>query len=105
MANPVDIMCNCYGSHVLRRLLCLCKGVPVDSLEFHGTNPSVVLALRSSQVDSQKSPHHQPFPDQFKVLISEMVDPSRVDMAALQANQYSSLVLQACLCYLFQVIA
>lgn len=101
MPNPVDIMCNCYGSHVLRRLLCLCKGVPIDSLEFHGTNPSAVLAerlnLRSPQVDDHKSPQNPPFPNLLKVLISEMLDPLRADVAILQANQYSSLVLQACL--------
>ncbi|KAH6836297.1 pumilio 23 [Perilla frutescens var. hirtella] len=101
LENPVDIMCNCYGSHVLRRLLCLCKGVPIDSLEFHSTNPSVVLAerfnLKSSQVDGLKSPQNQPFPDQLKALISEMLDPLRADIAILQANQYSSLVLQTAL--------
>ncbi|XP_047946037.1 pumilio homolog 23-like isoform X2 [Salvia hispanica] len=101
VANPVDIMCNCYGSHVLRRLLCLCKGVPMDSLEFHSTNPSAVLAerlnLRSSHADSHNAPQNQPFPNQLKFLISEMVDPSRADMATLQANQYSSLVLQTAL--------
>ncbi|XP_057794415.1 pumilio homolog 23 isoform X2 [Salvia miltiorrhiza] len=101
VADPVEIMCNCYGSHVLRRLLCLCKGVPMDSLEFHSTNPSVVLAerlnLRSSHVDGHKTLQNQPFPDQLKFLISEMVDPSRADMAVLQANQYSSLVLQTAL--------
>ncbi|KAG6409244.1 hypothetical protein SASPL_132278 [Salvia splendens] len=103
VANPAEIMCNCYGSHVLRRLLCLCKGVPMDSLEFHSTNPSVVLAerlnLRSSHLDTHNVPQNQPFPDQLKFLISEMVDPSREDIAILQTNQYSSLVLQACICY------
>ncbi|XP_042010641.1 pumilio homolog 23-like isoform X1 [Salvia splendens] len=103
VANPAEIMCNCYGSHVLRRLLCLCKGVPMDSLEFHSTNPSVVLAerlnLRSSHVDSLNTPQNQPFPDQLKFLISEMVDPSRADIAILQTNQYSSLVLQARICH------
>ncbi|KAG6425141.1 hypothetical protein SASPL_115566 [Salvia splendens] len=82
------------------RLLCLCKGVPLDSLEFPSTNPSAVLAerlnLRSSHADSHNAPQNQPFPNQLKFLISEMVDPSRADMATLQANQYSSLVLQAC---------
>ncbi|XP_047980682.1 pumilio homolog 23-like isoform X2 [Salvia hispanica] len=101
VTNAVDIMCNCYGSHVLRRLLCLCKGVPMDSLEFHSTNPSVVLAerlnLRSSHVDSHNAPQNQPFPDQLKFLISEMVNPSRADIAILQTNQYSSLVLQTAL--------
>lgn len=74
----------------------------MDSLEFHSTNPSAVLAerlnLRSSQADGHNTPQNQPFPDQLKFLISEMVDPSRADMAVLQANQYSSLVLQACFC-------
>lgn len=73
----------------------------MDSLEFHSTNPSAVLSERfnlksSSQVDDHSSPQNQPFPNQLKALISEMVDPSRADMAILQTNQYSSLVLQAC---------
>lgn len=104
VVNPVDIMCNCYGSHVLRRLLCLCKGVPIDSLEFHSTKPSIVLAerlnMRSSRMDGHESQQNQPFPDQLKFLISEMLNPLRADVAILQANQYSSLVLQACFCYL-----
>ncbi|KAL0341783.1 UNVERIFIED_CONTAM: Pumilio23 [Sesamum calycinum] len=101
VVNPVDIMCNCYGSHVLRRLLCLCKGVPVDSSEFHSIKPSVVLAerlnLRSSQLDGHETQQNQPFPDQLKFLISEMLNPLRADIAILQVNQYSSLVLQTAL--------
>ncbi|KAI3905714.1 hypothetical protein MKW92_016408, partial [Papaver armeniacum] len=42
---PVDVMCDLYGSHVLRNLLCLCKGVLLDSLqEFHVTKSSTVLS-------------------------------------------------------------
>ncbi|KAL6568341.1 hypothetical protein OROHE_004025 [Orobanche hederae] len=98
VANPVDIMCNCYGSHVLRRLLCLCKGAPADSLEFHSTKPSIVLAerlnMRSSKLDSHELHQSQPFPNQLKFLMSELLNPSRTDIAVLQKNQYSSLVLQ-----------
>lgn len=104
MVNPVDIMCNCYGSHVLRRLLCLCKGVPIDSLEFHSTKPSAVLAerlnMRSSLLDSHESQDNQPFPDQLKFLVTEMSNPLKADMGILQVNQFSSLVLQACFCSL-----
>ncbi|KAL6496900.1 hypothetical protein OROGR_028829 [Orobanche gracilis] len=101
VANPVDIMCNCYGSHVLRRLLCLCKGAPADSLEFHSTKPAIVLAerlnMRSSKLDSHELRQSQPFPDQLKFLMSELLNPSRTDIAVLQKNQYSSLVLQTAL--------
>ncbi|CAA0821179.1 Pumilio homolog 23 [Striga hermonthica] len=102
VANPVDIiMCNCHGSHVLRRLLCLCKGVPVDSLEFHSTKSSVVLAerlnLKLSRFDSHEEQQNQSFPDQLKLLISELSNPSKIDIAVLQKNQYSSLVLQTAL--------
>lgn len=101
VVNPLDMMCNCYGSHVLRRLLCLCKGVPLDSSEFHGAKPSVVLAerlnLRSSQLDSTELRHEDSFPDQLKILITEMLNPLRVDIATIQMNQYSSLVVQTAL--------
>ncbi|KAK4487623.1 hypothetical protein RD792_005725 [Penstemon davidsonii] len=94
-----DIICNCYGSHVLRRILCLCKGVPIESSEFHGTKSSVVLAerfnMRSSQLNGHELQQNEPFPDQLKFLVSEMLNPLRVDIATVQANQYSSLVLQA----------
>nr|5WZK_A Chain A, Pumilio homolog 23 [Arabidopsis thaliana] len=66
--NPLDMMCNCYGSHVLRRLLCLCKGVP-----------------------------HQGFPGMLTYLLSGLLSCSREDMKYLQVDQYSSLVLQTAL--------
>ncbi|KAK4489649.1 hypothetical protein RD792_005461 [Penstemon davidsonii] len=95
VTDSVDIMCNCYGSHVLRRILCLCKGVPIESSEFHGTKSSVVLAerfnMRSSQLNGHELQQNEPFPDQLKFLVSEMLNPLRVDIATVQANQYSSL--------------
>ncbi|XP_051147669.1 pumilio homolog 23 isoform X2 [Andrographis paniculata] len=101
LVNPIDMICNCYGSHVIRGLLCLCKGVPIDSPEFHSLQSSTVLAERlnfqSSQLDGNKSQQTQPFPNQLKYLISEMVNPSRVDIGVLQVNQFSSLVLQTAL--------
>lgn len=101
LVNPVDIMCNCYGSHVMRSLLYLCEGQTLGSSEFHSSKPSVLLAerlnLRSSELDGHKLQHHQKFPDQLKFLVSEMLNPSRVDIATLLVNQYSSLVLQTAL--------
>ncbi|KAG8380221.1 hypothetical protein BUALT_Bualt07G0170800 [Buddleja alternifolia] len=92
--NPIDVMCNCYGSHVLRRILCLCKGVPIESSKSHNVKSSVALAerlnMRSSQLDAHEI-QNQPFPDQLKLLISEMLNPLRVDIATLLVNQYSSL--------------
>ncbi|KAK9132516.1 hypothetical protein Scep_012044 [Stephania cephalantha] len=47
VANALDLMCSCYGSHVLRSLLCVCKGVSVDALEdFHTTKKSATLVKR-----------------------------------------------------------
>ncbi|PWA78484.1 Armadillo-like helical [Artemisia annua] len=45
-ANPVEVMTNCHGSHVLRSLLCLSKGVPLDSSDFHSKKSPAVLAQR-----------------------------------------------------------
>lgn len=100
--NPVDMMCNCYGSHVLRSLLCLCKGAPLESSEFHATKPSTVLAERlnfkpSQQEENDSQNLQQGFPDLLKFLITGMLDTAKIDIAILQADQYSSLVLQACL--------
>lgn len=102
VVNPVDVMCNCHGSHVLRSLLCLCKGVPLDSSEFHATKSSTVLAerlnFRPPQTDRNDSQHFQQgFPDLLKFLVSEMLNAARKNIATLQIDQYSSLVLQACL--------
>lgn len=107
VVNPVDLMCDCYGSHVLRSLLCLCKGVPLDSSEFHGGKSSKVLAERFnfkvSEFHGNDSQHlEQGFPDLLKFLVSGMVNCTREDIKTLQVDQYSSLVLQACLfcsCY------
>lgn len=104
VANPVDVMCNCYGSHVLRTLLCLCKGVPLDSSELHGAKSSKVLATRLNLNvsrlegnDSQQS--HKGFPHLLSFLVSGILQSARKDIKALQVDQYSSLVLQACLPY------
>lgn len=99
LVNPVDVMCNCYGSHVIRSFLCLCKGVPLDSPEFHTTKSSTVLAKRlnfkPSHLDGNGLPHQQGFPELLKFFVSEMFKCSEKDIAILQVEQYSSLVLQA----------
>ncbi|KAJ0007248.1 hypothetical protein Pint_29456 [Pistacia integerrima] len=101
VSNAVDVMCNCYGSHVLRSLFCLCKGVPLDSSEFHRAKPSAVLAerlnLNAFQSSGNDLPHPHPlFPDLLKLLISGILKCSKKDIKTLQTDQYSSLVLQAC---------
>lgn len=100
MVNPVDLMCNCYGSHVLRSLLCLCKGVPIDSFEFHAKKSSVVLAarlnFRPSHSDRNYSQHSLPgFPDLLNFLVTEMLKAAGKDIETLLVDQYGSLVLQA----------
>ncbi|EOA33684.1 hypothetical protein CARUB_v10019867mg [Capsella rubella] len=100
--NPLDMLCNCYGSHVLRRLLCLCKGVSIDSPELYGAKSSKALAkrlnLKMSQLDENNVEiPHQGFPDLLKYLLSGILNCSREDMKYLQVDQYSSLVLQTAL--------
>ncbi|CAI9114512.1 OLC1v1015251C2 [Oldenlandia corymbosa var. corymbosa] len=101
VANPIDTMCNCHGSHVLRSLLSLCRGVPLDSTEFHSTKSSVVLAERLNTRASQRSATDlqnipQRYPELLRSLVSEMLNSATKDMV-LQCNQYSSLVLQTAL--------
>lgn len=101
LENPVDVMCNCYGSHVLRSLLSLCKGVPLDSSKSHDKKSSVVLAERlnfkaSRSDENASSRAHQGFPDLFKLLVSGIMNCTQEDIKTLQIDQYSSLVLQAC---------
>ncbi|KAL8113624.1 hypothetical protein AgCh_020811 [Apium graveolens] len=95
-------MCDCYGSHVLRSLLCLCKGVPIDSAESHGKKSSVVLAerlnLKPAHSDRNVSQQHsQGFPNLLIYLVKEMLNGAREDITTLQVDQYSSLVLQTAL--------
>ncbi|XP_059595381.1 pumilio homolog 23 isoform X3 [Vitis vinifera] len=101
VVNPVDVMCNCYGSHVIRSLLCLCKGVPLDSPEFHATKSSTVLAerlnFRPPQLDGNGVPHQQGLPELLKFFVLEMFKCAQKDIAILQVEQYSSLVLQTVL--------
>ncbi|KAM3232888.1 hypothetical protein P3L10_018247 [Capsicum annuum] len=100
VVNPVDIMCSCHGSHVLRSLLCLFNGVPLE--EFHSTKSSAGLAERLNL----KAPHAKDngsmqslkiFPSLLKKFISEMLNAASEDILKLQVNQYSSLVLQTAL--------
>lgn len=99
--NPMDVMCNCYGSHVLRSLLRLCKGVPLDS-EFHAAKSSAVLARRlnlnaEGQRKSDTQNVHQGFPDLLEFLVSKMLKCNTTDIPTLQVDQYGSLVLQTAL--------
>ncbi|GAB4849982.1 hypothetical protein Ancab_029281 [Ancistrocladus abbreviatus] len=101
LLKPVDVMCNCYGSHVLRSLLCLCKGVPLDS-EFHAAKSSTVLVRRLNLKEGRSPANdltrvHLGFPDLLKSIVSEMLKCSETDIAILQVDQYSSLVLQTAL--------
>ncbi|KDP40626.1 hypothetical protein JCGZ_24625 [Jatropha curcas] len=102
VANPVDMMCNCYGSHVLRSLLCLCGGVAIDSPVFHGAKPSTILAERLNLNDTRPFGNdsvycQQGFPSLLKFLVSEMLKCTSEDIKILQVDQYSSLVLQTAL--------
>lgn len=99
--NSADLMCNCYGSHVLRSLLALCGGASLDSSEFHVTKASKVLAERfsfkESQSEANASSHgHEGFPDLLQLLVSGMLKGTKKHIKALLVDQYSSLVLQAC---------
>lgn len=97
--NPVDVMCNCYGSHVIRSLLCLCKGVPLDSPEFHTTKSSTILAerlnFRPLPLDGNGVPHQQGLPELLNFFVSEISKFAQKDIAIMQVEQFSSLVLQA----------
>ncbi|KAF5198699.1 Pumilio-like protein [Thalictrum thalictroides] len=100
---PVDMMCNPHGSHVLRSLLCICKGVPLDSSEeFHVTKSTNTLAERLNTKAGQsvlnELPQAQPgFPNLLKFLAKEMLKYGGRDIATLQVDQYGSLVLQTAL--------
>ncbi|KAI7737970.1 hypothetical protein M8C21_004932 [Ambrosia artemisiifolia] len=102
VVNPVDVMVNCHGSHVLRSLLCLCKGTPLDSSDFHSKKSSAALAQRlnfkSSRSDGSGSYGlHPGFPDMLKFLVSEILKAAKKDIELLQVDQYGSLVLQTAL--------
>lgn len=100
-ANSVDVMCNCHGSHVLRSLLCLCKGVPLDKSRFYLSKSTTVLAerLNSKEFPSKKDDaanFQSGFPNLLNLLVSEMLKHARKCIKALQVDTFSSLVFQAC---------
>ncbi|XP_006661734.1 pumilio homolog 23 [Oryza brachyantha] len=102
-ADAANVMSSCYGSHVIRTLLCLCKGVPLQSLQdFHTTKRSAVLAERLS-CGSKQSGGNDPknhgvgFSDIFKSFVREMLQNAKHDISTLQTDKNSSLVLQTAL--------
>lgn len=103
VVDSVNVMSSMYGSHVIRSLLCLCKGVPLDSLEeFHLTKASSVLAERLKTKSYQYSNHNlnflqQSFPILLKFLVRELLKHAKDEMPTLRANKYSSFVLQTAL--------
>ncbi|KAJ1687263.1 hypothetical protein LUZ63_018653 [Rhynchospora breviuscula] len=101
--DSVSVMQSRYGSHVLRSLLCLCKGVPLDRLdEFHVTKRSDILATRVSAGPNKpegkiRNEFENRFESVFKFLVRELVDRAKYDMAKLRVDQFSSFVLQTVL--------
>jgi nucleolar protein 9 len=99
--DSVSIMQSRYGSHVLRSLLCLCKGVPPDQLDkFHVTKKSDVLAARLNSGPSKlsgveiRNEFENRFESVFRFLVREMADSMKDDMTKLRVDQFSSFVLQ-----------
>jgi nucleolar protein 9 len=104
-ANSVDVMCNCHGSHVLRTLLCLCKGVPLDKSGFYLSKSTTALAERlnfkhHSSSNIHDDDFHSGFPNLLNLLVSEMFNHATKYIKSLQLDQFSSLVFQVC----FQII-
>ncbi|KAK4269006.1 hypothetical protein QN277_022216 [Acacia crassicarpa] len=101
-ANSVDLMCNCYGSHVLRSLLCLCKGVQPDKREHYvsksATNVADRLNLKTfPSKEDHPAPFHPGFPDLLKALVSEILKHVKEFSKTPLVDQFSSLVLQTAL--------
>ncbi|XP_019440483.1 PREDICTED: pumilio homolog 23 [Lupinus angustifolius] len=101
-ANSVDVMCNCHGSHVLRSLLCLCKGVQPQNSGYYFSKSTTVLAerLNLKEIPSKKDDgtnFQSGFPDLLKLLVSEMLKHARKWIKTLQVDQFSSLVFQTTL--------
>uniref|UniRef100_A0A0A8XQ10 PUM-HD domain-containing protein n=1 Tax=Arundo donax TaxID=35708 RepID=A0A0A8XQ10_ARUDO len=102
-ADSANVMCSCYGSHVLRTLLCLCKGVPFESLQdFHATKRSAILAERLGCGSNQSGGHdlkkfENGFSDTFKSFVRQMLHSAKDDIATLRVDKNSSLVLQTAL--------
>ncbi|XP_013649542.1 pumilio homolog 23 [Brassica napus] len=99
---PLEMICNCHGSYVLRTLLSLCKGVSIETPELRGAKSSKALAKRLNLKTSHSDENnlefsHQGFPDVFSYLLSGILSCSREDMKYLQVDQCSSLVLQTAL--------
>ncbi|KAL2345982.1 hypothetical protein Fmac_007267 [Flemingia macrophylla] len=101
-ANSIDLMCNCYGSHVLRTLLCLCRGVPLDKCGHYFSKSTTGLSERfnSKEFPSKENDttNFQPgFPNLLKLLVSEMLKHAKKCINSLQVDQFSSLVFQTML--------
>ncbi|CAN6455532.1 unnamed protein product [Victoria cruziana] len=97
------IMLNSYGSHVFRRLLCMCKGTKLDDSEnFHVLKPACSLAERLSIRSFRLAwicltQDHQGFPELLKCLVGGVLEYGRHNIADLQVSSHSTLVLQTML--------
>lgn len=97
VGDSFDLMCSSYGSHALRRLLCLCKGVPLDSIkELEGLKPTARLAERlnkkvvESNEDTVKDLQYS-FGNVFKYLVRGLFNHTKGEIVILRNNKYSSL--------------
>ncbi|MED6204748.1 hypothetical protein PIB30_011720 [Stylosanthes scabra] len=98
--SSVEVMRNCHGSHVIRTLLCLCKGVPLDKSEYYFSKSTTVLAGRLNLSVSKKhdaTNFQSGFPNLLKLLVLEMLKNAGKSIKTLQVDPFSSLVFQTTL--------
>ncbi|KAL2632302.1 hypothetical protein R1flu_016988 [Riccia fluitans] len=101
VAQAVDVMCNRYGSHVLRSFMCLLSGDTAEMLEqgqgCTKTGRNFVNKLGSTRSKDASRSRGLSFPDLLKDLALKILENCKGSMAQLRGDECASPVLQGLL--------
>lgn len=98
--NGSDMISSRYGSHVLRQLLSLCSGVPLETGS-GGKAPNSLaerLGTKASKFRGAGAPRprgHR-FPDQLHLLVEKLLESCQETITELRAGSAGGPALQVC---------
>eukprot|EP00252_Welwitschia_mirabilis_P017859 TRINITY_DN3976_c0_g1_i1.p1 TRINITY_DN3976_c0_g1~~TRINITY_DN3976_c0_g1_i1.p1 ORF type:complete len:815 (-),score=146.29 TRINITY_DN3976_c0_g1_i1:376-2820(-) len=100
--NATGVMCNQYGSHVLRSFLTLLNGTLLDSLADSASSSKSGLAERIKILtqSSKKKPETlslRAFPHLLKLMVHKILEACRGNICVIRVDRFASLVLQTAL--------
>eukprot|EP00249_Psilotum_nudum_P017945 c26564_g2_i2 orf=559-2487(-) len=97
--SAVDVMCSCYGSHVLRCLLAVCSGTVLESPSDNKRGLASRLVRLTSKAPAPQNVESKDtaFPDLLDFLVNRLLEECKESLVWLRMDPFAGPVLQTIL--------